>query len=457
MTSKVFGITVGIVADANDPQQMGRLRIICPAYGDTLNTDLEDVPWATYVSPFGGNTDLMPRGVTQDVTQGPVAYGMWSVPVEGAKVAVGCFDGNPQTRFWSGCVHEQFTTNTLPHGRYFKSPNYNTPNSFQGKPAGPYSTYENQINPLAANLQQHFASSNAAYEYSTRGADFSAAAVNSDQVKASPVAQADDINVTVNGTAITQGYAANGMFPGMSSAYRSTVYTWTTPGFHSISMDDRPQNCRVRMRTVGGAQILLDDSNERIYINTAKGQCYVEFDQYGYGNLYFATGFNVHSGGDINFTSDATIRFSGATGIHMTTQGEFRQYAAQDFHTVTDQIYHLYANNNMNMQTNQSFNLLANNSIQINSSTADLNLLASGNIIETGANIHLNGPQAASASVAGEKVAYNPNWIPEHEPWGRSPTKTNHETTPMVDYMSSQNGRINTTGGTITRNQYWRR
>ena len=47
-----------------------------------------------------------------------------------------------------------------------------------------------------------------------------------------------------------------------------------------------------------------------------------------------------------------------------------------------------------------------------------MNLLAAGNIIETGARIHLNGPKADSS-----KCPAPPSIVPNHEPWTRPASK----------------------------------
>ena len=54
MTPEHSFMTVGTVVDTNDPQQNGRLRVSCPKWGDTDKTLITDLPWASYVSPFGG-------------------------------------------------------------------------------------------------------------------------------------------------------------------------------------------------------------------------------------------------------------------------------------------------------------------------------------------------------------------------------------------------------------------
>ena len=37
-------ITIGVVVDTNDPQQMGRVRVVCPMWGDNYHSPVEDLP-----------------------------------------------------------------------------------------------------------------------------------------------------------------------------------------------------------------------------------------------------------------------------------------------------------------------------------------------------------------------------------------------------------------------------
>ena len=115
-------LTVGTVVDTNDPQQMGRIRISVPAYHDTFETKISDIPWATYVTPFGGVMGYGTRGPdtpnAPSETNGPMSYGMWAIPKVGAQVIVSCIDGNPELRIWIGCIYTPALAHTLPHGRY---------------------------------------------------------------------------------------------------------------------------------------------------------------------------------------------------------------------------------------------------------------------------------------------------------------------------------------------------
>ena len=93
-----FTMTVGEVVDTNDPLHLGRLRILCPSYGDQATRPIKDLPWALYASPLGGANALGTRGNATDSSpesSGSIAYGIWSIPKVGAKVIVSCIDGDP--------------------------------------------------------------------------------------------------------------------------------------------------------------------------------------------------------------------------------------------------------------------------------------------------------------------------------------------------------------------------
>ena len=86
------GLTYGVVVDTNDPKQMGRLRVRCPAWGEGPELEVSRIPWATYITPFGGSTIGAGRGSDPNGNSsinsngGSVAYGMWAIPKVGAVV-----------------------------------------------------------------------------------------------------------------------------------------------------------------------------------------------------------------------------------------------------------------------------------------------------------------------------------------------------------------------------------
>jgi len=254
----------------------------------------------------------------------------------------------------------------------------------------------------------------------------------------------------------------------------SKIVSLTSPGFHSLSMDDRMENCRMRMRTTSGHQILLDDTNERIYIATAKGNNWIEMDQDGNIDIYTANKLNVRAASDINFTSDETIRFTAKKGIHMVSQDEIRMQGAKDIHIQTqqnlrvgteaslflssEQAVHVVANTTVNMQSGSTMNLRSGG--EFNATASDtINMNSSGDYLVTAETIHHNGPTAAvadAASPAADKPAFWTNRVPTHEPYARTMTKDDFTHEPEVSYTSDLVNRFER-GRNIIRGFFWRR
>ena len=77
----------------------------------------------------------------------------------------------------------------------------------------------------------------------------------------------------------------------------------------------------VRLRTAGGHQILMHDTEETIYISHAKGNSWVELAADGSINIYGKNGFNLRSEGNINIHSDQNINMNAQGNINMRTHG----------------------------------------------------------------------------------------------------------------------------------------
>lgn len=423
-----IGLVLGTVVDTNDPQQTGRIKVMVPDYGDRPDSNVGDLPWATFVSPFGGtvNNDKIKRGPTESVSTGPVGYGFWHVPKIGSTVIVSCIGGDPSYRVWVGNFHTERLSHTIPHGRFILDGDDNLD--------GPFDSTENPIEPTYTNLGTAFGTRSGNYEWRTRGADYSATSTADDlYIKDGFSKKADSKDVTIKPkdgktTNLRQGYSISQIEPTIKSSstgknYDSQVYSWTSPGFHSISMDDRKENCRIKIRTTAGHQVILDDTNERIYINTCEGKNWIELDQDGNIDIYATTKVNVRSEGDINFTADKTIRLHAQEAIHMYT-GEMR------------------------IHTTKNFNVLSDAEGRI-TTAGTLHLKAGGQLLEQGAQIHLNGPTPTSAL-----PAYFTNRVPAHEPWARMTMKES-TTSHIPKYPNYDDPAIGTEDK--SRGKYWRR
>lgn len=309
--------TMGIVVDTDDPLQQGRLRVFCPSLGDDPEL-LFNLPWSVYVSPFGGvinNNSYDREGQTSD---GPVAYGMWNIPQLGANVAVGCFDGDLRKRFYWGCIFDQQQTHTLLNGRWVWSEG--------GKVDGPLTGNGNPIQPAYDNNKQAFGNDTSAPEYQTRIAEYTVTAVDANKSQLPNNSGNSGLDQQYDAISGAQQFPFNKDTVG-SHGYDYTgfnevplkgskVYGWCSPNLHSISMDDRPYNSRTKWKSAAGHQILMDDTNERIYIATAQGNSWVELDNNGNIDVYAKNRISFHSDSDINFDANGSIRLTAKQGIY---------------------------------------------------------------------------------------------------------------------------------------------
>lgn len=312
--SVATGLTLGLVVSTDDPLEMGRLQVYCPALNDNPKK-IYHLPWAAYVTPFGGsiNNPNYTRGTGdgKPTSTGAIHYGFWGVPELGAHVLVGCIDGDPRRRFWLGCVPEHQETHTQFHGRFDWS-------SRDGTPDGPLTSDKKPIQPIYDNMTSAFVDRKSR-EWKSRGADYQPMANSKDGNGApSNVRGEDYLDETyeqmsahekdkwVRENLGAHGYDWSG-FKDAGAFKSSRVFGFSTPGFHSLSMDDRPFNSRTKLRSSTGHMVLLDDTNERIYIMTNKGNNWVEMDSNGNIDVYSERRVSISAGKDINLSTGGTF------------------------------------------------------------------------------------------------------------------------------------------------------
>lgn len=474
-------ITRGIVVDTADPHEMGRVKIFCEAYNDSPD-NLEDLPWADYMSPFAGSALNLERGPEGELSSGRLSYGFWSVPTVGALAIVCCLDNDSAKRVWLGCIPNMFATNTMPHGRFLAS---------KTRVIGPATDTVEPISKLYTNLHDAFGDT---YEFITRGADYSVGSLSPD-IKAlieNNVVDSKNKTITLpDGTTIeyTQGYSDNKRNQDSNSKKEPQTYSWTTPGFHAISMDDRAENCRIRIRTTTGHQFLMDDTNERILVSTAGGKSFIEMDQIGNIDVFAERNLAFHSGKDMSFTSDGAMRFRAHAGLHILSDADIRLQSVTSTNLRASNI--IASATNVSINANQTVNV--NGGSQLNLTGTTTNLFGSGVlnmqgassvnissalILQTAAAIHLNGPVAAPATPASTTESlypYSSNRVPfringNGQAWSRSmlaTSKTDKDSANnSIDYYDYANmehqynsasvGKVEQ-GEEITRNKKWRR
>jgi hypothetical protein len=296
-------------------------------------------------------------GPNSALSSGGVAYGFWAVPKKGATVIIGFLYDDYNQRFYLGSYFPEHSNRSLPAGR-------NSTN-------GPTTDTDQQLQPATKNLQDQFQGNLTASEAQTRG------------VSERQVAQASTIKDGAEGY---QPSAAD------AKTLDPQTYCWVTPGHHAIIMQDSPTSGRVRVKTAEGHQVILDDANERIYISTAKGNNWIEMDQDG--RIY------IYSGGTVSIAAARDLNLTAGGDINIAAGGSFNVSASKDGLIAACGILGLSTDGDAFL-----------------TSGGQLNLKAASNILQTGNNIHLNGPMAAEAP-----CPVKTDEIPQKEPWKRPAT-----------------------------------
>jgi len=353
-----YNMVEGFVLATDDPQQMGRIKIWCPAVdGEEYNVDL--LPWATYMSPFAGQTNEFPAGASGTASGGLHSYGFWAIPKIGARVIVAMLYGDVNLRIYMGCIFNPHANRSLPVGR-------NRPDL---GPAPITDTFD-PVEPQTKNMKAQFGEQLDAPEAQSRGA------------YERSVAQGADIR---NGE---EGYQRAVQGEGLDPQ----TYCLTTPGRHALIFQDNPTTGRLRLKTADGHQIIFDDANERIYMSTAKGKTWVEMDADGHIHMYGAASVSVSAGVDMNLSANGNVNITAGKNVNIAAAGHARISACDDV-SISGKV--------LNIESSGVFNILS-----------------AAPLFVTAANISLNGAKAAKA-----KCADKPEITPNHEPWERPATK----------------------------------
>ncbi len=485
LTHLTESMSVGFVVDADDPLQQGRLRVFCPAYNDDPKKLLH-LPWCAYVSPMAGSIDntAFARGSIEgdESSQGPIHYGFWSIPEIGAHVLVGCINGDARRRFWLGCFPQHQETHTIGSGKFSHK---------DGIVDGPLTSTGFPIQPQYSKFLEAFNNETNSSEWKTRGVEYQPTAVTEIPSPDKSLYVDDDLATIqeneqdewVRSILGEHGYDWTG-YKNLGAFLASKVHTWSTPGFHSITMDDRPFNCRIKIRTVGGNQIILDDTNERIYFSTSGGKSWLEMDAAGNIDLYAERRLSIHAEKDLNLSAGESIRMKATKFISMyagdtrgqspltetLADGEIRIQSQDALHLIVEGnlfgdirgLTNINFGDEVNIGVDSDLNIGTLGDINFSASDVTFTISGKGTTIDTltqfldtfvetfndhahvdsGPNLNPETPIEASdsVSVTVEPTEFSPwtNRVPQHEPWPRVLMQDSDD-----DINSENNGYLN--------------
>jgi hypothetical protein len=300
--------------------RMGQLVVSIPELKGIVTTNELTV---TYASPFYGTT----YGTdSQQLPDGPFtagqSYGMWMVPPDiGAKVLVIFVAGDMDRGYWFACCYDSSSHHMVPGiSRAIGGSNYtNAPttgisaDSSSVLPVVEYSTEEKTaFNSDGLEKTPRYTHEAQAAVLVNQGLDRDPVrgAISSSSMRESP---SNVYGISTPGRKVSKGDQVPG----------APQVVFARKGGHSFVMDDGDADGKdqlMRFRTTGGHQILMNDTENILYIASASGRQWLEFSNNGQINVYGAAGFNLRTEGVLNLHSDVLLNLS-APNIKMTAVG----------------------------------------------------------------------------------------------------------------------------------------
>ena len=361
--NSIAGVYVAIVLDNTDSIYTGRIKVKIPEFGATAATGSRDI---LLVTPYGGisNTFNTNTDVKNDA-QAPRSYGMWPQPPEVGTEVLVAFTTSREQGFLLGSTISK-DRNQMMGGQASS----NVYDSASGK-----TTFGPSTEQVGADKDSQ-----------TRPTDSMAQSYLQQQGLAGD---------------FVRGHSA-------SSARRespSKVFGINTLGGHVLTMDDgdaQGASKNIRIRTRAGAQILMDDSNDFIFVINSQGSAWVEIDSGGNVDVFSEKNISMHSQQDFNVHAKGSINMEAEQGVNIRSTGS----------------------EGIKLQSTVG-------SIDVHSAL-DTNITAGGNsnILsshhkETAGRIDMNGPQATEAAqVETNALVSNTNVltsastrVPERHPW----------------------------------------
>ena len=431
-----------------------------------------------YLSPFYGVTSSDFEGANEknfyDVQK---SYGMWMVPPDvGTRVLCTFVDGDANQGYWIGCIADRHQNHMIPgiaaSAKVAWAPGQKEKYDVDAVPVAEFhrkkikGAYEpnSQLKPvhpfadrlltqgLLADYARGITSSSARREFPSRVFGISTAGAPDGKSPVKPIGYKD---------------------PG-----QTMVPTSRLPG-HQFVMDDGDklgENKLIRLRSGGGHQILLNDSQNIIYIANAEGTAWMEFTANGKIDIYAKDSVSIHTEQDFNFRADRDINLEAVRNVNIRSRGNTVINSDKEFSLRvmdTGKIYiagncEQYIKGNYNTTVEGTVNFLSKEKMNL-TGKGDLSVISQGafRIAAAGGTKHGKPGDIADAASAAirettllkewlvPRVSVGAGWpgrkyqdgtipsimqrVPMHEPWSQheslaptkfDPTKTDNNNTP---------------------------
>jgi len=320
---------IGIVKHNTDPTRAGRLKVWIPEF---TGRQEDEAGWITvrYASPFMGavrGMDPTKRTKENDYTHVNHTYGMWFVPPDlGNYVLVTFIAGDITKGYWFACIMPELSQYAIPGqaggvGSQGAAP-FVDPALAEVLTNPPYPCVE--FNDENDDLKKHWNDflliSKPIHEEQAKillrqglEDDKTRGVISSTSQRESP---SRVFGISTPGAPSTPKDPKTGQ-----PAYRN--------GGHTFVMDDGNIDGidkLIRLRTAGGHQILMNDTEQVLYIGNSVGSVWMEFTGDGQMHVFADSNINFRAKGNINFHADKNINLAAAKKINLvSTEGIVEQ------------------------------------------------------------------------------------------------------------------------------------
>ena len=394
------GPFIGKIKNNLDPTRSGRLQVYIPdlASGDEDNED----NWRTvqYASPFLGTTTQPDTNSQNSFNKVQHSYGMWFVPPDIGNLVICIFiGGNPNKGYWFACVPNQLGHHMVPGiGGSYKVDDSTIKDKTvesgytKGKPTVVAEFNENNETdwPDFINLKKPIHEEQfKVYLEQGLEEDYTRGIISSTSQRESP---SYVFGISTPGRP-TKDAASDPKYVSkvQSGKLSESDYSVSSrKGGHVFVMDDgnfQNKDRLMRLRTAGGHQILMNDSEHILYIGNDTGSVWIELTGPGHLNIYTGQNVNIRAEGDLNFHADRNIKFNAGQDIQMSASKNFNLQSGSLSINSRDDLT-VFGGSKLNLGSDSSVNLNAGSVV---------NALGSSAVNIVGGTIKLNQGFSSSA------------------------------------------------------------
>ena len=289
------GIYVGKITKAYSGDRSFRYSVTIPSLNKAGGKN--EVYECFWSSPFAGSTNPSKTGKdVENADQSVKSYGFWAVPPdEGNSVLVAFADGNSKRGFIISCLFPDKLNHMvpgMPAGKSYSDPSMLMPVIEKNK-VDEKVTHNDAIRPLALDL-------------------------------AEGIVKQGLINDPLRGAGSSGARRANinEVYGMLTPGPKDPDNPDTRLGGHQFVMDDNLDSRLIRLRTAGGAQIILDDTEGFVYLINKRGNAWFELNQNGDIYLHSEGTIAMRAKGNFDLRADKNINIEAGHNIHMKAAGD---------------------------------------------------------------------------------------------------------------------------------------